>query len=81
MPHCLLLTRIGLGLGLATSASLPLAVQDFLPIVRPGEEAALGGAQGMVLVVAGGEQDVFPHRPRLHACWKKEGIFEDCINN
>lgn len=43
-------------------SSLPFAVQDSPPVVRPRLESSLGWAGGEVLVVAGGEQDVLP-------CW------------
>lgn len=51
-------------------SSLPLAVQDGPPVVRPRQEASLGGADGQVLVVAGGEEDVLPRWVGLHA-WRK----------
>lgn len=47
--------------------SLPLALQDGPPVVRPRQESPLGGAGGKMLVVAGGEQDVLPRRFGLHA--------------
>lgn len=42
------------------SYSLPFAVQDGPPVVRPGQESSLGGADAQVFVVAGGEEDVLP---------------------
>lgn len=47
--------------------SLPFAVQDSPPVVRPRLESSLGGAGGKVLVVTGGEQDVLPCWFGLHA--------------
>lgn len=47
--------------------SLPFAVQDSPPVVRPRLESSLGGAGGQVLVVTGGEQDVLPCWFGLHA--------------
>lgn len=53
------------------ASSLPFAVQHGPPVVRPGKESSLGGANRKVLVVAGGEQDVLPRRFGLHA-WSRE---------
>lgn len=47
--------------------SVPLAVQDSLPVVRPGLESSLRGSQGQMFVVAGSEQDVLPVWFGLHA--------------
>lgn len=51
----------------ARASSLPLAVQDGPPVVRPGQESPLGRAGGLMLVVAGGEQDVLPRWLGLHS--------------
>lgn len=57
--------------------SLPFAVQDRPPVVRPGQEPSLGGADGKVLVVAGGEEDVLPRRFGLHAQNVRLVIYEE----
>lgn len=51
-------------------SSLSLAVQHGLPVVRPGHQSPLGRAEGQVLVVTSGEQDVFPCWFGLHA-WSR----------
>lgn len=57
-------------------SSLPFAVQDGPPVVRPRRQASLRGADGKVLVVAGGEQDVLPRRFGLHT-WSWDTVGTD----